>query len=105
MLQLILKQQGRATWLSGWGSLEMAGATCRGRGCSVLNAADTSRRLGSRLTRRSAALAHEHNLRVVPGEGGGGVQAADHEVLVHDADIPVGEVRLAALGVHKTKDS
>ena len=45
---------------------------------------------------QSATLAHEHNLGVVPGEGGGG----DHEIVVHDADIPVGKVRLAALGVH-----
>ena len=52
---------------------------------------------------QSASLAHEHNLGVVPGEGGGGVQGADHEVVVHDADVPVGKVRLAALGVHKSK--
>ena len=55
--------------------------------------------------RQSAALAHERNLRVVRGEGRGGVQVADHEVLVHDADVPVGEIRRAALGVHQSKDS
>ena len=57
------------------------------------------------ILRQSATLAHEHNPGVVPGEGGGGVQGADHEVVVHDADVPVGKVRLAASGIHESKDS